>query len=238
MADGTLAPSAALRRLVNGYQLTAAIYVAVRLGIADLLTDGARTSDELAAQTETHAPSLYRLLRALAAAEILHEDDGRSFSLTELGFHLRTDVTQTVAGWAAFVGRPYHWATWSSLEHSIRTGEDAFAHVHGTDAWSYRTDHPDEGEIFDAAMTSNVRVLNKAVLDAYDFGRYGTVVDVGGNRGALLAALLARYPGDARRRLRPPRGRRGRAGAARRGRRRRSLRHRRRELLRGRPGRR
>ena len=53
-------PTQALRRLVNGYQVTQAIHVAATLGIAELLRDGPRTSDELAAETQTHAPSLRR----------------------------------------------------------------------------------------------------------------------------------------------------------------------------------
>ncbi len=68
-----------LRRLVNGYQTTQAIHVAAKLGIADLLADGPRMSDDLAVATATHAPSLYRLMRALAAVDILREEDGVLF---------------------------------------------------------------------------------------------------------------------------------------------------------------
>jgi hypothetical protein len=184
-------PAATLRRLVNGYQVTQALHVAATLDIADLLADGPRSSDDLAAATETHAPSLYRLLRALAAVGVLREDGERGFELTPVGNALKSDALQ---GWAAFVGRPYHWQAWTALLHSIRTGEDAFTHVHGSDPWSYRADRPEEGAIFDRAMTSLTAQTTRAVLDAYDFGRFGTVVDVGGGRGALLAGLLGRYP--------------------------------------------
>jgi hypothetical protein len=194
MTADDLTPSAALRELVNGYRVSQAIHVAATLGLADLLADGPRTSDELAAETETHAPSLYRLMRALAAAGVLHEQDDRRFSLTEIGTCLRSDVRDSLRGWAAFVGRPYQWATWSSLLYSIRTGESAFGHVHGMDAWKYRAQHPEDGAIFDAAMASVTGRVNASLLDAYDFGRFGTIVDVGGNRGTLLAALLTRYP--------------------------------------------
>ena len=94
-----------LRRLVNTYQLSQAIHVAAVLGIADLLADGPRSSDELARATETNPGALYRLLRALAAFGLFHEDDNRRFSLTELGDALRADAPESVAGWAAFVGR-------------------------------------------------------------------------------------------------------------------------------------
>jgi hypothetical protein len=194
VAERDLTPSATLRELINGYQVSQALHVAATLGLADLLADGARTSDELAAETATHAPSLYRLMRALAAAGVLNEDDGRRFTLTELGACLRGDAPDSLRGWAAFIGRPYHWVAWSSLEHSIRTGESAFGHVHGVDAWEYRARHPEESAVFDAAMTSITGRVNPSILAAYDFGRFATVVDIGGSRGVLLAALLTQHP--------------------------------------------
>jgi O-methyltransferase domain/Dimerisation domain len=187
-------PSSTLSRLLMGAQVSQAIHVAADIGIADLLSDGPRTSEQLAAETDAHADSLYRLLRALASVGVLREDEQQRFALTPVGELLRPDVPGSLHGWAAFVGRPYIRAAWSELEHSIRTGETAFRHVHGTDVWSYRAEHPEESEIFDRAMESLTGALNRALLDAYDFGRFETVVDVGGGNGALLAALLGHYP--------------------------------------------
>jgi hypothetical protein len=183
-----------LRPLINGYQVSQALYVAATLGIADVLKDGSRTSDELAEATETHAPTLYRLLRALAAVGVLHEGDGREFALTPVGEQLRSDHPQSIGSWAAFVGRPHHWDAWGQLLESVRTGENAFRLLHGMDVWSYRAAHPDESTIFDRAMMALTAASNRALLDAYDFGPFGTVCDVGGGTGALLASLLAKYP--------------------------------------------
>jgi len=187
-------PATTIRRLVEGFQVSQALHVAATLGIADLLASSGRTSDELAAATDTHPPTLYRLLRALASVDVLREREGRRFELTPLGERLRSDAPDSVRGWAAFIGRPYFWQAWSALEHSVRTGENAFQHVHGTDVWSYRATRPDESAIFDRAMTSLSRRSNAALLAAYDFGRFRTVVDVGGGNGALLAAVLAANP--------------------------------------------
>src|SRR6266511_1839433 len=100
------APAATLGRLIVGFQVSQAIHVAAVLGIADLLADGPRTSDELAAETEANPGSLYRLLRALASVGVLHEEEGRRFALTPMGEPLRSDVPGSLRGWAAFVGRP------------------------------------------------------------------------------------------------------------------------------------
>jgi hypothetical protein len=182
-----------MRRLVDGYQVSQALHVVATLGIADLLGDVTRTSDELAAATDAHAPTLYRLLRALASVGVLVELDGRRFQLTPLGERLRSDVPDSIAGWAAFIGRSSHWQAWADLLHSVRTGENAFQHVHGTDVWTYRSTRPEESRLFDRAMTSNSRRSNAALLAAYDFGRFRTIVDVGGGNGAFVAAILAAH---------------------------------------------
>jgi O-methyltransferase/methyltransferase family protein len=188
-------PSAVLRRLVNGYQVSQALHVAAMLGIADRLAGGPRASDDVAAEVGAHAGSLYRVLRALAAVGVLHEDDDRRFALTEVGECLRSDADEPLGGWAAMVGRPYVWRAWDGLLDAVRTGENAFERLHGVDAWTYRTRDPAEGAIFDRAMSDLTRRTFRATAAAFDFSRFGTVVDVGGGNGALLVGLLREHPG-------------------------------------------
>ncbi len=187
-------PYADLMRLTNGYQVSQAIQVAAVLGIANLLAGGARRSDELAAATGAHPPSLHRVLRALASVGVFHEEADRHFSLTPMGQFLRSDVDQPVGPWAEYVGRPYHWHAWGDLLHTVRTGEIAFQHVHGTDIWEYRSRRPEEGTGFDRAMTALSRRVAHATVAAYDFSRFRRVVDVGGGHGAMLAAILTAHP--------------------------------------------
>jgi hypothetical protein len=99
-----------------------------------------------------------------------------------------------VAGLARFAGLPVHWQVYGSLEHSIRTGENAFAAVHGEPVWGYLAKHPDEQKVFDGAMTALSQAVADEVVDAYDFAPSSTVVDVGGGRGMMLATVLSRYP--------------------------------------------
>jgi hypothetical protein len=172
----------------------AAIHVAATLGIADLLGGGARDSDDLASETQTHPPALYRLLRALAAVGVLGECHGRRFALTPVGDCLRSDAAEPVGGWAAFVGRRSHWHAWGELQHSVQTGENAFRHAHGVGASEYRAGQPEEAPAFDRAMADLARRSQRSIMDAYDFARFATVVDVGGGRGALLTVLLAAHP--------------------------------------------
>jgi ubiquinone/menaquinone biosynthesis C-methylase UbiE len=181
-------------RLTNGYQVSQAIHVAATLGIADLLGDEPRDSDNIAAEAGVHPGSLYRLLRALAAAGVFHEKADRRFSLTDIGRCLRSDTERSIGPWAAFVGRPYQWSAWGDLVHGVQTGETPFRHVHGVDPWEYRSHHPEEGIIFDRAMTGMSRRTTQSIVAAYDFSRFRRVVDVGGGHGAMLAAILAANP--------------------------------------------
>jgi hypothetical protein len=187
-----------LRQLVNGYQITQAIYVAVTLHLPDLLAEGSRTADDLAIAANADERSLYRLLRALAALGILAEErhgDPSSFTLTEMGQLLRSDVPGSLAGWAGFVARPYHWEAWGDLLHTVRTGEQAFAARHeGESVWTWRQRHPDESRIFDRAMSAISAAVAGRLADAYDFSRFGSLVDLGGGDGTLLATVLPRHP--------------------------------------------
>ncbi len=186
--------AAELRRVIDGFRASQVIHAAAALGLADLLGDESRTSDELAAATEADPRTLYRLLRALAALGVFREESGQRFTLTELGRPLRTDAPDSVAGWAVLIGRPYYRDAWSHLVESVRAGENAFRLAYGVSVWEYRAQHPEEGAIFDAAMASSSRLVIDSLVAAYDFGRFGTIVDVGGGNGALLAVLLAEYP--------------------------------------------
>jgi predicted transcriptional regulator len=78
--------------MIMGFRITQMIYVAAKLGIADLLKNGPETMDTLAQATRMHAPSLYRLLRALASVGIFAEDAQRRFALTPLGDLLQAGV--------------------------------------------------------------------------------------------------------------------------------------------------
>jgi O-methyltransferase domain/Dimerisation domain len=181
-------PSGELKRLVDGYKLTQAIYAAAELGIADRLP---REVGELAAETGTHATTLRRLLRALAAAGVLREE-GDVFSLTPVGEELREDALRD---WILFAGRPLYWNTWTGLMDSVRDGSNAFARMHGDGMWTYRAERPEEQQIFDRAMAALTRRVEAALLEAVDWTRFGTIVDVGGGSGAFLDALCAAHLG-------------------------------------------
>lgn len=192
MSD-TMPPEAAMMQLLMGTFVTQAVSVAARFGVPDTLADGPLHVDEIAKRVDADPATLYRLLRVLGDAGVLAESEGRHFALTPLGSTLRGDVPASLRGLAVLFGSDFHRLAWSGLYDSVRTGESAFERVHGEPQFDYYRTHPAEAEIFDNAMTSVASAIY-ATLDVYDFGRFGTVVDVGGGNGKYIAGLLRAHP--------------------------------------------
>jgi hypothetical protein len=193
MSTQELPPPFALFRMVTGYYVSRAIYVAARLGIADLLAEGRRSHDELAKATGAHADSLRRVLRLLASAGVFIEEDDGKFALTPIGACLRSDVPGSMRAAALLFGGITQQA-WGDLLHSVETGESAFRRVFGMDSFDYMAEHPDEAANFDAAMAGFTKHIAIAVVAAYDFSPFRRIVDVGGGNGALLAGILRANP--------------------------------------------
>jgi hypothetical protein len=182
-----------LFRMITGYYVSQAIYVAARLGIADLIGDSARAIEDLANQTKTHAASLRRVLRLLASSGLFAEDHEGRFSLTPIGAYLRSNVPGSMHAAALLFGGITQ-RTWGHLLQSVETGEPAFRLVFGKDPFAYFAEHPDEGANFDTAMAAFTTQIATAVAAAYDFTRFRQIVDIGGGSGALLAGILRAHP--------------------------------------------
>ena len=89
-----------------------AVYAACELGLADLLAHGAQSADELAERTSTHAPSMYRLLRALASRGLFTEVEPRRFALTDLGTALRSGAPGGARAMVLTIGGDWQWKAW------------------------------------------------------------------------------------------------------------------------------
>jgi len=183
-----------MMQFIHGYISSQAIYVAAKLGLADLIGDAPRTVKELATETKTHAASLRRLLRALASLGIFAEDANGDFNNTPLSLTLRSDDPRSMRGAAIMYSSPPIWTSWGQLCESVMTGQPSFDRIHGTPFFEYLDSHPDDAATFNAAMTSGSSVMVSAILSAYDFSRFRRVVDVGGGQGTLLHAILLANP--------------------------------------------
>lgn len=184
----------AMERLLAGAWVAHIIQAAAELGLADHLGGEAQDVASLAAATATHAPSLARLLRALASIGIVHESDGRRYTVTPLGSTLRTDRPGSMRAWARLKMQEAFERPWQELTHAVRTGDNAFRHLFGSDVWAYRSTHADFSALFNDAMRSLTQGTNAAIGMEYPFGRFGWIVDIGGGIGSLLLPILERHP--------------------------------------------
>ncbi len=187
-------PRELMQRMMTGYWISQAIYVAAKLRLADRLADGPQPIAVLAEATGTHNQTLYRLLRALASVGIFSEDDSGRFGLTPMAETLRSDVPGSLWAMAIMMGEE-HYHAWGGLLESVRTGKTAFDRLYGKPIFAYLTEHPEKARVFDAAMTAIHGRETAAVLDAYDFSGLGVVADIGGGNGSNLIGILGRHPG-------------------------------------------
>lgn len=183
-----------LLRMISGTWIAQAIFVVAKLGIADLLRDGPRSPEALAEATNMHPRALYRVLRALASVGIFAaQDDGR-FCITPLAEPLRSDWPDSIRPFAIMAGSETIWRSWGEIMHSVRTEKPAFDQVFGVPLFEFYSKNPEVARIFADGLTSRSRPENVAVVAAYDFSAAGTIVDVAGGQGTLLASILAANP--------------------------------------------
>lgn len=183
-----------LASLIQGYQVSQAIYVAAELKLADLLKAGPKTSEELAELTGTNPGALYRVMRMLNAVNVFEEIAPHRFALTHLSQLLQTGVAGSLRSTALFNGSKRIWQTWHELLYSVQTGGSATRHVFGMTPWEYYAQHPKEAQIFYAFSSESSNMLAPVLTNRYDFSGAQSVADVGGGFGYLLANVLKANP--------------------------------------------
>lgn len=193
-ASGKPAPSQLVLQIGTGYMASMCLFIAAKLKIADLLADGSKSVYELSSVTGMHEDRLYRVLRSLAMVGIFSEVGARKFALTPPAATLRSDVPESMHAMVLWLCDPFHFTTFAELPHSVETGETTFDYIYGKSAFEYFPEDPVEEERFNNAMTCMSNIMVPAVLEAYDFSGIGTLLDVAGGHGALLCAILERYP--------------------------------------------
>src|SRR5579872_1363192 len=185
----TIPPPKALLQMAMGYWESQTVYVAAKLGIADLLKDGPKSSADLAQDTRTHPGSLHRLMRALASLGVITAEKDNRFALTPMGNSLQSNVPGSLRSMVLTLGEEHYYA-WGNLHQSVKTGEPAFNNVYKMGLFQYFAQNPPAGEVFNAAMADLSELLSFSVVLAYDFSKFSFVVDVGGGRGGLINAIL------------------------------------------------
>lgn len=183
-----------LVRMMDGLIVHQALHAVAVLGVADRLKDGERTAEQLARELKVNEDAFYRVLRFLAGQNVFCETAPGVFRNSELSDFMRSDVPGSVRATLIFRGSQYFFAPFTDFLYSIKTGRSAREKIFGMEGFEYLRQHPEQARIFDDAMTAMSSLTARAVADAYDFGAWGSVMDVGGGNGLLLAQILRSYP--------------------------------------------
>ena len=181
-------------QIISGFWISRAVYVIGKLGIPDLLQTGPKTAAELASATNTHAPSLFRILRALVSVGVLNSADGEHFAQTPLSETLVTDAPGSLRWFAISELGQEHYPAWGNVMHSVKTGEIAFDNFFGVDVWKYFQQNPEDAAVFNNSMSNVTAAANEAITSLYDFSQFGTIVDIGGGHGGLITSILKQNP--------------------------------------------
>jgi hypothetical protein len=184
-------PHKTMLNLIIGHWTARLVQVAAKLNLADLLKDGPRTADQLAAIAGVRTPELYRVLRALASVGVFAETKNQRFKLTPLAVTLQTVVPGSMRTSAIMLNADWQWDAWQQLLYGIETGEVPFVKAHGMSVFEYLEKHPEDLAVFHESTTG---LTNPAIAAAYKFSKFRTLVDVGGGHGSLLATILKAHP--------------------------------------------
>lgn len=191
MSETFLKPEDQMMQWIPSKWISKPIHVAAELGIADLLRDKPMSVEKLAQRTKTHAPTLYRLMRALSAVGIFAEIDDQVFDLSPLAQCLCSEAMRPLV--MMFLS-DWHDKAWSNLAYSVRTGKPAFDHAFGKGAFEWMEENPEARSILDRGQGLKAIGFAEAVIEAYDFSDISSICDVGGGQGTFLIQLLANYP--------------------------------------------
>jgi len=196
-ASTTQVPTAyAVLADINQQWFVAALGAAALFNFASIIGDGEMTTQELALHTQTQETWVYRTLRALSTRGYFLSVDGkpRTFRNTPRSEVLRDDHHQSMRALALTVLGRRSTQQWSYLSDTMRTGRPAAEIVLGMPTYQYFDQNEEERLLFDQAMQNFASTVNTAIVQAFDFARYSTILDVGGGKGSLLELIIQRYP--------------------------------------------
>ena len=179
-------------QLVSGFRSTQMVLAAVQLKIPDLVANGPRSADDLAATAGVKADPLRRVLRCLVTLGVFTETPEGRFGATPVSDCLRDQPGSMRA--QALMLPTEGYVAFGDLMHSLKTGDSAFEHVFGMTHWDQLAQDPARSAMFNAAMKAGTERIQAAVVSAWDFQGLRSFVDVGGGTGTLTAALLKANP--------------------------------------------
>lgn len=170
------------------------IYIAAELGISDFLAIENLSIEEISLKTNTHSPSLYRMMRLLVNVGLYYETEDHKFALKPMGDLLRIDSKKSMRNYALFMGSEWIWNVWGHGKYSIESGNTSQQEIYGKGIFEFLNENENLKGIFNRGMTSGTLRSVEQIINSYKFSNQKTIVDVGGGNGILLAKILKTSP--------------------------------------------
>jgi O-methyltransferase domain len=193
-ADAVLPAWAPVFDRTMGIARTQIVGTIAELGVPDLLAQGPATAADLAKRLNVDADALHRVLRVASIEGLVRLDRRGRFKLTRMGRTLRSDAPSTLRPWARYMALESTRSAWADLDETVRTGRSAFERVHGKSVWDWFAEHPEEEQLFAAAMRSITELDAPAIAASSLLPEEGVVCDVAGGAGTLLGQVLVERP--------------------------------------------
>ncbi|KAM3730339.1 hypothetical protein ACB098_12G079900 [Castanea mollissima] len=207
-AQALLKGQAKIWQHLFGFADSMALKCAVELRIADIIHSygGPITLCQIAAGI-TNSPSLdipclARIMRSLVRKNILTahnpSDDGdiTLYGLTPASKWLLHDAELSLVPVILMESHPWLLAPWHYLSQCVIEGGTPFEKAHGCEVWDFASKNPDFNKIFNDAMACTAKIVIGVVLEEYKdgFGCLGSLVDVGGGTGEMIAEIVKAHP--------------------------------------------
>lgn len=187
-------PAQVLLNLAMGATLSRTLHLVAEHGIADAIDAGQGTDPAtLAVRVGCDRDALHRMLQLLAAHGIFRLVDGR-WEHTDSSRLLRRDDPQSMRAFVTMMGLPLNWDCLTSMHHSLATGRPAAELLDPDGFFGYLRNHPDQGSVFNEAMTSKAHADIAAIVSSGVLEPVGVIADIGGGHGHLLNAILDANP--------------------------------------------
>ncbi len=195
MADALVPAELIAHEQATAFFATEVAAALVELGVFDAIGDGERTAEDIATELGLDADNLHRTLRLAAAQRLVQIDDGGRFRLTDVGRTFRSDASPTLAPWVLNLSSEASRRPWGGLAATIRAGGSTFPRVYGKSIWQHYAENPAEERQFATAMRELSTAILPWIVERYPWPERGTVADVAGGSGPVLAGVLAANQG-------------------------------------------
>jgi SAM-dependent methyltransferase len=178
-----------MMQMLTGFFVTQIAGAVATFSIADHLTKGPATAQQIATTEGIDSTATFRLLRACASLGLL-TFDGLKFSATPLLGTLRRNVPGSLHGFAIAFSAPGHWLSWGRFLDAVRTGKSQTVPALGAKLWDYYAQKPEEGAAFTYAAHGFTFGIAQEVAPLVDTSKAKLAVDIGGASGTLIHSLL------------------------------------------------